>query len=92
MDVRRTNGYLLTEQAAHESVDGLAEITRDFISAQRAGVGLMGMGHLIGLATHANTTISTRTTCATCAARTARTARTARLSERQDAVVLRGES
>jgi hypothetical protein len=83
MDVRRTNGYLLTEQAAHETVDGLAEITRDFISTQEARVGLIGMGHLIGLATDANTTISTRA---------ARAAGAARISERQDAVVLSGES
>ncbi|MHA7283894.1 GAF and ANTAR domain-containing protein [Arthrobacter sp. TMS2-4] len=38
----RTNGYLLTEQTAHDAVDGLAEIARDIIgAAEGAGVSLM---------------------------------------------------
>ena len=38
----RTNGYLLTEQAAHDAVDGLAEIARDIIgAAEGAGVSLI---------------------------------------------------
>jgi GAF domain-containing protein len=38
----RTNGYLLTEQTAHEAVDGLAQIARDIIgAAEGAGVSLI---------------------------------------------------
>lgn len=38
----RTNGYLLTEQTAHDAVDGLAGIARDIIrTAQGAGVSIM---------------------------------------------------
>ncbi|MUK03203.1 GAF domain-containing protein [Vibrio cholerae] len=38
----RTNGYLLTEETAHDAVDGLATVARDIISsAQGAGVSLM---------------------------------------------------
>ncbi|MHA7145380.1 GAF domain-containing protein [Arthrobacter sp. TmT3-37] len=38
----RTNGYLLTEQTAHDAVDGLAEIARDIIgAAEGAGVSII---------------------------------------------------
>ncbi|WP_104164922.1 GAF and ANTAR domain-containing protein [Arthrobacter sp. SX1312] len=38
----RTNGHLLTEQTAHNAVDGLAEIARDIIgAAEGAGVSLI---------------------------------------------------
>jgi GAF domain-containing protein len=38
----RTNGYLLTEQTAHDAVNGLAEIARDIIgAAEGAGVSII---------------------------------------------------